>query len=69
MSGCRYCAAGWEHCHGTFIRHSGQLSECTQDCAHPDLVAHAFVIDCDVVGCACAQPIGSVPVAAESACG
>lgn len=66
---CRLCAAGWEHCHGTVIRHSSRNWECTHDCAQPDLIAHVFVVDCDVVGCVCAQPIGSATAAPESARG
>ena len=62
---CRKCEAGWEHCHGTVIRHSLRHAECTHfDCPDPELIPHALVIDCDVVGCECAQPMGS---AAESA--
>ncbi len=62
---CWKCAVGWEHCHGTVIRHWLGRAECTEDdCPGPELIMHAMVIDCDAVGCSCAQPIGS---AAESA--
>ena len=55
-AGCRDCRAGFDHCHGTLIIHSLARSECTEtDCAIPELFTHAFVVDCDAVGCACAQ--------------
>ncbi len=55
---CRDCRAGLDHCHGTVIRHSqGRVwgrTECTEpDCFSPELLPHAFVIDCDAVGCVC----------------
>jgi hypothetical protein len=58
-TGCRDCRAGLDHCHGTLIRHSvGPLlgrSECTEPgCVSPELLPHAFVVDCDAVGCPCA---------------
>jgi hypothetical protein len=59
---CRECLRGLEHCHGTVIHHSQFRSECTEpDCARPDVV-HAFVLDCDAVGCQCATS-GHVTVA------
>jgi hypothetical protein len=55
---CRDCRAGLEHCHGTIIRHSLRRAECTEaDCVTPELLAHAFVIDCDAVGCTCTELI------------
>ena len=55
-----------EHCHGTVIRHALQWSECTEeDCVTPE-VAHAFTVDCDAIGCSCAQPIGSADCNASS---
>ncbi|BDB45736.1 MULTISPECIES: hypothetical protein [Mycobacterium] len=58
-TGCRDCRAGFDHCHGTMIVHSLSRPECTEpDCAVPELFTHAFVIDCDVVGCECAQADG-----------
>ena len=48
-----------DHCHGTVIHHGLAWTECTEaDCVMPD-VTHAFVIDCEAVGCECGQPIGS----------
>lgn len=55
---CRQCDAGVEHCHGTVIRHPRQRSECTEDgCHHPEGMPHAFSIDCDAVGCTCADAV------------
>lgn len=57
-NGCRDCRAGLEHCHGTIIRHALHRSECTEpDCAAPDLTPHAFVVDCEAVGCGCGEPV------------
>lgn len=57
---CRECEAELEHCHGTVIRHTLRYAECTEgDCAGPELTVHTFVVDCEVIGCECAQPIGS----------
>jgi hypothetical protein len=56
MGTCRECRAGLGHCHGTLIRHSRHHSECTEDgCTSPELILHALVINCDAVGCDCAQ--------------
>ncbi|MGA7135169.1 MAG: hypothetical protein WBZ15_23015 [Mycobacterium sp.] len=53
---CRECRAGLDHCHGTIIRHWLHRSECTEEgCTSPELLAHAFVVDCDAVGCDCAH--------------
>ncbi|MGO8962498.1 hypothetical protein [Mycobacterium sp.] len=53
---CRDCQAGLEHCHGTIIRHWLRRSECTEEgCTSPELFPHAFVVDCDAVGCDCAH--------------
>ncbi|WP_246540916.1 hypothetical protein [Mycobacterium spongiae] len=57
---CRYCQAGLDHCHGTIIRHvegpaQGRM-ECTErDCVSPELLAHTFAVDCDALGCGCAE--------------
>jgi hypothetical protein len=61
---CRECRAGLDHCHGTIIRHSlGRFwgrSECTEpDCDSPELVAHTFVVDCDAIGCGCAEELSA----------
>ena len=50
-----------------FIVHAAWRSECTEDgCTTPQLIAHTFVMDCDAVGCDCAQPMGSGAVFASS---
>ena len=53
---CRECLDDLEHCHGTVIVHALSAVECTDDCAAPEAV-HAFVIDCDAIGCACSVPV------------
>ncbi|OHU87038.1 hypothetical protein [Mycobacterium talmoniae] len=57
-NGCRECRAGLEHCHGTIIRHALHRAECTEpDCVAPELTPHAFVVDCEAVGCGCGEPV------------
>ena len=54
---CRYCRDGLEHCHGTVIIHLLHRTECTQDeCDGPELIPHTFRVDCEAVGCRCAEP-------------
>jgi hypothetical protein len=66
MGNCRECRAGLDHCHGTVVRHALRLAECTEDgCVTPEVV-HAFTIDCEAVGCACGQPMGSADWSASS---
>ncbi len=56
-SDCRLCRQRLEHCHGTVIHHTRHRSECTEDgCVTPEAV-HAYVIDCDAVGCTCGQVV------------
>ncbi|WP_231645281.1 hypothetical protein [Mycolicibacterium mengxianglii] len=63
---CRDCEADQDHCHGTVIRHTLWRSECTEDgCTAPELIGHTYVMDCDAVGCACGQPMGSADVLAS----
>ncbi len=47
------------HCHGTLIHHVLRRPECTDGdgCAGPETILHAFVIDCTVVGCRCAEVV------------
>ncbi|MGF2950759.1 hypothetical protein ACOJVP_00145 [Mycobacterium sp. THU-M116] len=55
---CRACRAGLDHCHGTRIRHALHRSECTEaDCHDPETVPHTFVVDCDALGCGCAESV------------
>jgi hypothetical protein len=57
---CRDCRAGLDHCHGTVVHHWTRRSECTEDgCTNAELVPHAFVVDCDAVGCECAEMVNS----------
>jgi hypothetical protein len=58
---CRECREGLEHCHGTVIHHAVSAIECTEDCATPDGL-HAFSIDCEAVGCACAVTVAASAV-------
>jgi hypothetical protein len=56
-SRCRACLAGLEHCHGALIRHRLHRSECTdENCVGPEL-------DCDAVGCGCANTDASSALA------
>jgi hypothetical protein len=65
-SDCRGCRDGLDHCHGTVIHHALARWECTEDdCVTPEVV-HTFVIDCEAIGCGCAQPIGSADDRASS---
>jgi hypothetical protein len=55
---CRDCRDGLDHCHGTIIRHSSHRPECTEaGCVSPELLPHTFVVDCDAVGCRCAESV------------
>jgi hypothetical protein len=53
MSECRDCLAGLQHCHGTVVHHASERVECTEaGCETPEVV-HAYVVDCDAIGCTC----------------
>lgn len=55
-SACRECAAGKPHCHGTLISHSTRHLQCTEPgCLHPEVLLHSLTVDCDAVGCPCAE--------------
>jgi hypothetical protein len=58
-SDCRGCRTELDHCHGTVIHHGMLWTECTEDGCVMAEVVHAFTIDCEAIGCACAQPMGS----------
>lgn len=50
---CFDCGYRLEHCHGTLVRHSREIAECTDpECVLPELVCHALVVDCVEVSCA-----------------
>ena len=54
---------GLAHCHGTVIVHVGLPAECTDEaCALPES-EHTMRIDCDVVGCGCAEPAAGLRAA------
>lgn len=55
--GCRECRGGLEHCHGTVVHHAATGVECTDDCAAPEAL-HDFSINCDAIGCTCAESAG-----------
>ena len=58
MSECAGCAAELAHCHGTLIWHGHVRPECTDPaCQEPELFEHAFVVDCQAVGCDCGHTV------------
>ena len=61
MSSCPECGLNVDHCHGTLVVHSDRSLDCTDaTCDLPDLLRHAFVVDCEaVLGGCCAddQPV------------
>lgn len=52
---CRACRAGLDHCHGTLIHHVLHAPECTEDGCPAEVLPHSFAVDCESVGCRCAQ--------------
>ena len=43
-----------DHCHGTLIVHRDRTLECTNEaCELPDLLRHAFIVDCIALGGCC----------------
>ena len=43
-----------DHCHGTLIVHRDRSVECTSEtCELPDLLRHAFIVDCIALGGCC----------------
>jgi hypothetical protein len=43
-----------DHCHGTLIVHRDRAVECTDACCElPDLLRHAFIVDCIALGGCC----------------
>ena len=58
---------GVEVCHGTLVVHADRTLECTDaDCDFPDLLSHAFVIDCGSVLGGCCIPEEPAGLAAAS---
>ena len=54
---CFDCGDRVEHCHGTLIRHTRDVSECAEpECTVPEVACHALVIDCDELACAWCGP-------------
>lgn len=54
MSGCSDCGLEVDHCHGTLVVHDDRTVDCTgAACELPDLLRHAFIVDCSAVldGC------------------
>jgi hypothetical protein len=43
-----------DHCHGTLIVHHDRSVECTDPgCELPDMLRHAFIVDCIALGGCC----------------
>jgi hypothetical protein len=54
MSSCSDCGLEVDHCHGTLVVHEDSTVDCTDVmCELPDLLRHAFIVDCVAVlgGC------------------
>jgi hypothetical protein len=49
---CFDCGDRVEHCHGTLVRHTRDVAECTeQECTVPELACHTLVLDCVELNC------------------
>lgn len=49
-----------DHCHGTLVAHEDLTVDCTDPtCDFPDLLRHAFIVDCIVVrgGCCATEEL------------
>lgn len=67
MSRCPDCGPQVDHCHGTLVVHGDRTSECTNPaCELPDLLRHAFVIDCMAVSGGCCDGAEPLELAAAS---
>ncbi|WP_459714724.1 hypothetical protein [Actinophytocola sp. KF-1] len=54
---CFDCGDRVEHCHGTLVRHTRDVAECTEpDCTVPELACHTLVVDCVELSCAWCRP-------------
>jgi hypothetical protein len=67
MSSCSDCGLEVDplkvdHCHGTLVVHDDRTVDCTDAaCELPDLLRHAFIVDCTAVlgGCCLVEePVG-----------
>ncbi|HLR98173.1 hypothetical protein H7J77_01800 [Mycolicibacillus parakoreensis] len=57
--GCRACAAGLDHCHGTVIDHLLRPTECTAEgCVDHDGARHPLLLECAQLACGCAAGVG-----------
>ena len=67
MSKCPDCGLELDHCHGTLVVHEDRTLECTNPaCELPDLLRHAFVIDCLTVSGGCCADGGPWELAVAS---
>ena len=67
MSRCPDCGLDLDHCHGTLVVHGDRTFECTNAaCELPDLLRHAFVIDCVAVSGGCCAGDGLADLAIAS---
>ena len=49
---CSDCGVRVEHCHGTLVRHTGDVAECTEpDCTVPEPACHTLVVHCVELDC------------------
>jgi hypothetical protein len=54
-TGCRACRLGLDHCHGALIHHPYRRDECTEDDCFTPGAGHDVHLDCEAVGCSCAE--------------
>lgn len=67
MSTCPDCGLDLDHCHGTLVIHHDRTRECTDAaCELPDLLMHAFVIDCRSVSGGCCTADGTTELSLAS---
>jgi hypothetical protein len=54
MSSCSDCDLDVDHCHGTLVIHDDRKVDCTDvACDFPDLLRHAFIVNCSAVRGGC----------------
>ena len=66
MSRCSECGLEVDHCHGTLVVHDDNTVDCTEAaCELPDLLRHAFIVDCIAVldGCCLVEASAEFAVA------